>query len=248
MQFHILNGDSLLMQLPDDLWGETIVARECLVDGDVTGESLEELFETRSAYFQTVYTAEEIEYKEKTVAEFERMLQIPKDASVSLWFEEDLFCQVNLWFVAHLLVWHNKINTVTLVLPNRQNRYGFGGMDEVELENAFKHRQVLQTRQLFDLAQLWKFYQANDIKEMERIAALHKRDLPFLEAAVAAHAARYPVDGSEGRPKASLRALISKYGSEEFGPVFRAFCQTEAIYGFGDMQVKRLFDEIVAEG
>lgn len=247
MQIHVLNGDSLLMQFPDDLWGETIVVRECLVEGDVSGESLQDFFQNRTAFFSEAYGLEADGYQIKSISEFERILAIPKEASVSLWFEEDLFCQVNLWFIAYLLVWHNKLNNVTLVLPNKQNRFGFGGMDTLELETAFSNRQKLNAAQLFDLAQLWKFFQANAIEEMQHIAALHERDLPFLEEAIEAHAARYPKDGSEGRPKAAIRAIIAELKTTEFEPVFQEFCRSQAVYGFGDMQVRRLFDEVIAE-
>jgi hypothetical protein len=32
-----------------------------------------------------------------------------------------------------------------------------------------------------------------------------------------------------------------------FGTVFQEFCKRESIYGFGDLQVKRIFDEVVHE-
>ena len=33
--------------------------------------------------------------------------------------------------------------------------------------------------------------------------------------------------------------------STDFGTVFRIFNQQESIYGFGDLQVKRIFDTII---
>jgi hypothetical protein len=44
MDYHILNGDALKGQFPSEIPGQLIVARECLVDGDVSGESLSEFF------------------------------------------------------------------------------------------------------------------------------------------------------------------------------------------------------------
>ncbi len=37
-QYHILNGDSLKEQFPENIQGDIIVARECLVDGNVKGK------------------------------------------------------------------------------------------------------------------------------------------------------------------------------------------------------------------
>ncbi|GJM35445.1 MAG: hypothetical protein DHS20C18_44460 [Saprospiraceae bacterium] len=41
-QYHILNGDSLKEQFPENIQGEIIIARECLVDGSVKGRTLVE--------------------------------------------------------------------------------------------------------------------------------------------------------------------------------------------------------------
>jgi len=35
--------------------------------------------------------------------------------------------------------------------------------------------------------------------------------------------------------------------TQDFGPVFREFTKRESIYGYGDLQVKRLFDELLQE-
>ena len=48
-----------------------------------------------------------------------------------------------------------------------------------------------------------------------------------------------------GRPIQSLITIMKELDTEEFGPVFREFNKRESIYGFGDLQVKRLFDEII---
>ena len=42
----------------------------------------------------------------------------------------------------------------------------------------------------------------------------------------------------------SLIQIIKELKTEEFGPVFKEFNKRESIYGFGDLQVKRLFNQI----
>lgn len=44
----------------------------------------------------------------------------------------------------------------------------------------------------------------------------------------------------------ALQQIIDELGTEEFTLVFREFCKREGIYGFGDLQVKRLYDELLA--
>ena len=102
--YHILNGDALLEQLPDSIEGERLVCRECLVDGDVQGDTLEELYATRAKFIGTHYPGETEEgYYAEAVPELNKIAAIPAGSNVYLWFEDDLFCQVNLWFVASML-------------------------------------------------------------------------------------------------------------------------------------------------
>lgn len=55
-EFHILNGDSLKTQFPKSIKGENIIARLCLVDGNVKANTLEELFEVKAEYLSNNYT------------------------------------------------------------------------------------------------------------------------------------------------------------------------------------------------
>ena len=94
-QIHILNGDSLKEQFPDELQGELIVARECLADGNVEGKNLDDLYKTKAQFIRKYYgdfTPDN--YYKKTVSEFEKIQTIPPDSDINLWFEDVLFCQV----------------------------------------------------------------------------------------------------------------------------------------------------------
>jgi len=116
IEYHILNGDALKAQLPKSITGEIIVARECLVDGPVEGSTLEALYETRTQFLSSAYGGnEEIDYYQKTISEFEKIQRIPHGAEINLWFEDDLFCQVNLWFILHLMKESDEIYNLFLV-------------------------------------------------------------------------------------------------------------------------------------
>ncbi|NBC64259.1 MAG: hypothetical protein GVY07_01180 [Bacteroidetes bacterium] len=54
-QYQILNGDALKGQFPVRVSGEIIVCRECLVDGPVNGETLDNLFERRANFIANSY-------------------------------------------------------------------------------------------------------------------------------------------------------------------------------------------------
>lgn len=241
-EYHILNGDALKEQFPVAISGEKIIARECLVDGDVKGNNLAEFYETRAQFLSQHYGESEEDYFKKAVSEFERIQQIEEGASIHLWFEDDLFCQVNFWFVSYLLSKSLSKYNVYLVRPKVHNKYGFGGLNQSQLMECYEEK--IPLTKLNEIAMLWLKYQKEDssglLHSTESIADIY----PFILPAVKAHIDRIPSKDNMGRPKASLLAIMNDLKTNEFGPVFQLFNERESIYGFGDLQVKRMFDEI----
>jgi hypothetical protein len=246
--YHILNGDCLKEQFPSEIEGEIIVARECLVDGDVKGDTAEELFDNRASFIAKSYEGfTEADYYNKTVAEFNKMMDIPAQSVVNLWFEEDLFCQVNLWFVLYLLKDKFEQLELHLVMPPAESKYGFGGLNQQELAAAYKNKRQIDALEFEHLKLLWTYYQANDFERLKQCAEQLKKSLPLLEKAIEAQIDRYPRDGSLGRPENSMLAIMEELKTNEFGPVFREFCERESIYGFGDLQVMRIWEQLKKE-
>lgn len=242
-QYHILNGDALKTQFPKNIQGEILVTRECLVDGNVSGDNLSEFFKIRAQFISNNYKGfKEQDYFEKTVPEFQKIQNIPDNVDINLWFEDDLFCQVNFWFIANLISSPLKSTRVFLVRPAIHDQYGFGGLSELELINAYK--QKTQITELDKIAMLWKFYKINDIEKLVNQANELVQKYPFILKAVEAHVDSIPDEISPGRPKQALIEIMNDLGTDSFGAVFKEFNKRENIYGFGDLQVKRLLDEI----
>jgi hypothetical protein len=117
MIYHILNGDALLAQFPSEIAGERLVFRECLVDGPVLPREGQELWQLREAFILQNYPEASVDdYKKKVYEEIIKIQSIPAESKIYCWFEEDLFCQVNLWFLFNYLMTHPA--EVHLVLPH----------------------------------------------------------------------------------------------------------------------------------
>ena len=51
MVYHVLNGDSLAYSFPEaNIEGDIIVAREALIEGDLSGNNLDEFWQSRAKY------------------------------------------------------------------------------------------------------------------------------------------------------------------------------------------------------
>ena len=242
-QTHILNGDSLKEQFPEAIRGNIIVARECLVDGNVEGKDLKELYQSRAEYLSKNYGGTIRGYYEKTVNEFEKINNIHYDSDINLWFEDDLFCQVNFWFTVYLLIKKKRDHRIYLIRPVTHTEYGFAGLSTEQLISIYEKK--IELKELDKIASLWLAYQNNEIAILKTLAGPLTSYYPFIQDVVDAHIARLPLDSPKSRPVQSLRKIMKDLKTEEFGPVFKEFCKQENIYGYGDLQVKGLYNQII---
>jgi len=243
---HILNGDSLASKFPPDIHGQRAIVRECLLVGPVEAHSLEELWVIRDEYLTTNFGSQEIGYFEQVVPEFEKILTARSDEKVYCWFEKDLFCQVNLWFVMNLLSKHK--GEVYLVLPEKADiRLGFAELNERQLHEHFRDARLLSKNERSILGNLWTLYQLQHIDEALTLAKQDHYELPFLLEAVQAWKDAIPHGSHPGKPKATLLEIMAELKTDEFKKIFLEFIKRAPIYGFGDLQIKRLLEEIKKE-
>jgi len=241
-QYHILNGDSLKEQFPKEIQGQTIVTRECLVDGNIQGSDQEEFFKNRATFISETHGCKIEDYYNITVSQFEQMQAIPENSEINLWFEDDLFCQVNFWFVISLLSQNKRNYKYYLVRPQSGHEYSFGSMSQDELNLAYKGK--VKLADLDKLEQLWSLYQNGDLGIITSIAKEIQKKYPFVLDAIEAHIQRLPSKNSFGRPIDSLIRIIQDLQTDHFGTIFREFIKREPIYGFGDLQVEKMIEYI----
>jgi len=242
--FHIVNGDALLDNFPAELLtGEIIVARECLVDGPVSGENFQEFAETRANFIHQEYGEEKQAYFEEIIPEFNKIQAVPAESEVNFWFEDDLFCQVNLWFCVSLLmpVAHTlKAYIIKPVITDNQPDWrGFGIMDNHKLAETYLRKQLLSQEDLSLLNNLWLAYKANDRESLKKLGEETSGNFPFLDLVI-----RAQLDRSSNRPENILKEISKEKETTDFNTIFREFSKREGIYGFGDWQVEKMLERI----
>lgn len=243
----LLNGDCLAEQLKgSELPLEIVVFREALVSGPLGGASWGEFWETRVGFLTKQYGATALEVQEKTVAELDKIRSLADGVELSLWFEDDLFCQVNLWFVLNLLSESKNIKIYRVFPPEASpaNRWrGFGDASAAALTQAYESRVPFTSS---DLALGKKFWEAYRLGDSAQLAALSKSVSPcfrHLEEVCQAQLDRISADPTKRRPEKVILELLAK-GITDFDPLFSEFSEREGIYGFGDLQVRELLDSI----
>ena len=244
--YHILNGDCLAHQLSQtSITKNLIICRECLVEGKVEALDLSEFWEIRENHISEAFGAKD--YKEKVVRELEQISALPNNTEINLWFENDLFCQVNMWFILSLLAEQTNIS-IFRVFPIIENPIdtwkGFGIATPETLEKAYKAK-VQFHRQDIELGiNLWIAYQKNDFVKLTALSKQSSECFQYLEKVCQAHIDRFPQDDSMGRPEKTIQKIL-KTQSKNFQEVFTEFSSIEGIYGFGDLQVMKIFNQLI---
>lgn len=238
--YHILNGDALLERFPAEINGQPLVCRECLIDGPVQGRSLAKFYENRMQFLGENYGDEDFEfYLGAVIPEFEDMQNVEPGSTVYFWFEADLFCQVNFWFCASLMD-ASSGTQFRLVIPEGEHRYGFSNLKNEELLKTLKEAVKLPSMVMALLQQLWKSFKSGDQKTTLSLAGMLELSIPQLSGLRATLESFY----QEGHLEL-LKKIIASQSEPTFGAVFREFCLQAPEYGFGDLQVLRLYRELL---
>lgn len=222
MIYHILNGDALAENF--NLADEKIICREALIEGEIS-ENVETLWQMRADFFSQNYQADD--YFEKVKAEFEKLENINEKDEVNLWFGNDAFCQINMWFSLYLL--QNSDAKIYRVFPNSAD----WNCKFDDLENRFANRVEFKEKDLQLGRGLWASLAWAKMNYFEKLSKTESECFVKLDEVCQA------IIEKDSKPKEIVCEIVGK-GESDFSKIFSQFQAKASIYGFGDSQVKHL--------
>ena len=241
MILHLLPGDATVEAFQSSgVEGEIAVCRECLVVGDVSGNTLPDFWENRERFLADEYPNSTDDYHERVVREFAKLNALQSGSEINLWFEYELFCQANMWFVLSLLAGTpaNVFRVAPSVLSEKNVWDGFGNLTPGELRTCFDSRVKLSRSDLDLGASLWSAFRTDNHTELERLSTIELPAFPRLREVCTAAIEK------ENRPRELVRAIIQQ-GETNFDKVFLEFKARGGEYGYGDLQVKKIWQSLV---
>jgi hypothetical protein len=229
---HVLNGDATAAVFPPTLPGERTVWRDILMEGPAAGDA-----DARAAWLAPRLGVSADDYA-RGWREGQRILAHAKEHDeVVLWFEQDLFCATNLWFVLDRL----EAPRISLVFPPLSAGGGLGVRAPGAFEPLFERRRALTAADIADARALWRVYAAPEPLPLTRL----QPTLPFAPTAVRLHCARFPslVDGLDGVEHATLAALDHPL---EFAVLFRRVTTSTGLseLALGDVQLAAIVRDL----
>lgn len=139
-----------------------------------------------------------------------------------------------------------KIFRVFPVIENKKDTWkGFGIANPEKLERAYDSKIPFAPDDIELGKNLWEAYQKGDFDKLNLLAKSPSECFEYLEDVCQAHSDRFPSDKSLGRPDQVVKEIIETK-SKEFQIVFSEFTEREGIYGFGDFQVKNIYDRYIS--
>jgi hypothetical protein len=241
---HIHNGDLAAgTAKKTDIPGEHLAWREALVCGPAPGGlPADEFRSVRAKHLAEAYGVNMEKCELELRAQEEALSAFADHDEVVLWFEHDLFCQVQLlylldWFAQRELR-QTKLSLISIgEFPGIEGFRGLGQLNEDQMAALFPQRQEVTQVQLRLGSKTWQAYSSPDPAEMLSLLESDLSAIPFLKRALIKHLQRFPsTTNGLGRIENVGLDLIAK-GYRNFRSLFPAFARRESEYGFGDAQL-----------
>ncbi|HKZ03687.1 MAG TPA: DUF1835 domain-containing protein [Pyrinomonadaceae bacterium] len=240
---HIVNGESTAGTLRQSaVQGEMFSFRDALICGPTpAGVAGAEWRRTRARHLSEDYDDAREECEKRLLEQEQWLSSFSVHDVVVLWFEHDLFCQVNLlylldWF-AQAPLGKTHLSLINIgVFPGKGDFRGLGELSAAELASLFPARQAVTRRELDLGVSAWRAYCSADPTAIEALLQADTTPQPFLKTALRAHLRRFPsLKNGLGCIENRSLELIDQ-GLRCFIDLFPRFGSTEPVYGLGDAQ------------
>jgi hypothetical protein len=225
------------------LAGEHLVWKEALVWGPTPGNlSLPEWCRLRAEFLAGANSIDTQQCFEDLMQQEAALATLGNHEEVVLWFEFDLFCQLNLVYLLGKLrvqdLTETKISLICIgEFPGVADFRGLGQLSAEQLVSLFPGRQLVTSEQM-DLAQrAWKACSSSNPQEIELLLSEDTTSLPFLRSALRLHLLRFPsVRHGLGHMEQMALDCIAR-GVTRFPQLFREWSASQPGYGLGDAQL-----------
>ncbi len=195
---HITNGDSFtarLQKLP--LTGDIITWREMLCEGKtLCNVGSESFWKTRFEFLNKNYKVSKSWFVEKTLKEYRSLCNHKQQDQIVLWFEYDLFCQINMLAVISWLKTHRRHAQISLVCSGKQDdtdkMYVLNELSDEQLEHLYENKVVLTQDDIEYADYVWQLYCSDNPIRLENLGDFGNYSYTYLHDALKVHLERFP--------------------------------------------------------
>lgn len=250
-QLHITNGDSttqLLKYIKID--GEIVTWREMLCEGKTTTDvGTESFWKSRFEFFSRNYHISKKYFIDYTLKEFRNLCQNKSQQEIVLWFDYDLFCQINLIAVISWLKKNKPNTTISLVCPENDKKtdkpMAISDLTTDKLKTTFKNRKELSVDDIEYADYIWQLYCAESPLQLQNIITQTSSNFTYLPEAIKVHLKRFPSikNGLNSIENTILETVTNKeYPTQK--KLINHLLKNQGMYGFGDLQYEKYIADL----
>lgn len=249
---HITNGDSTTNYLKSlKFSGDFITWREMLCEGKTTTDVGSETFwKNRFDFFKSSYKINKQTFINYTLKEYRNLCKQKAQNEIVLWFEYDLFCQINMIAVISWLKRYRKGYQISLVcsgkVGNSKKMYALTELSEKQIHNHFKNKVALSQDDIEYADYIWQLYCSDSPLRLETIYKFNPMSpFKYLAPAIEAHLKRFPSieNGLNLVENTILKTAIDKKPKSK-NQLVNQLLKDEDVYGYGDLQYENKITEL----
>ncbi|MGB5203943.1 DUF1835 domain-containing protein [Eudoraea sp.] len=250
-QLHITNGDSFTQKLKTlKLKGDIITWREMLCEGKTeTNVGSESFWKTRFDFLHKNYKVSKSWFVEKTLKEYRSLCNHKQQDQIILWFEYDLFCQINMLAVLSWLKKHRRYAEIYLVCSGDEDEtnrlYRLNDLSDEQLLNSYENKVKLSQNDIEYADYVWQLYCSDNPIRLENLIDFDNYQFDYLSDAIKVHLRRFPtikngLNELENRVLEFSLHQKPKSKKELLGKLI----ENQGFYGFGDTQYERVISSL----
>ena len=248
---HILNGDSTLHSFQEcGIEGDTFVWKDVLSDGPVHPEFNSKAFwEQRDQFMTATFQLKAGQYGQEVTKPFKKVAdQLDQYQEVVLWFEYDLFCQINMIALIH---WLSKLDSdlaISLVcvgkIDDSDNLYGLGEIAPEKYPEFYEKRLKLGTREFTFASDVYETYCSDQPEDLYTFILMPFPDFPYLADALESHFKRFPNMATGFTEIEQKMVDLIKSGITDHRKLIGNMLRWQLYYGFGDLQYFQILERL----
>jgi len=250
-QLHITNGDSFTQKLKSlKLKGDIITWREMLCEGKTeTNVGSESFWKTRFDFLHKNYKVSKSWFVEKTLKEYRSLCNHKQQDQIILWFEYDLFCQINMLAVLSWLKKHRRYAEVYMVCSGDEDEtnrlYRLNDLSDEQLLNSYENKVKLSQNDIEYADYVWQLYCSDSPIRLENLIDFDNYQFDYLSDAIKVHLRRFPSikNGLNELENRVLKFSVQQKPKSK-KELLSSLLQNQGFYGFGDTQYERVITNL----
>jgi hypothetical protein len=250
-ELHITNGDAFSRYFSElGIKGTVITWREMLCEGRTLHTvGTEAFWKERYEFLNKNYKVTKKSFIDLTLKQYRNLCKQKQQDEIVLWFDSDLFCQINMLGVLSWLKTHRKYAQIAIVsrAPSLEisTVKGIGELEPEVLYKLYENRIHLNQDDLEFADYAWQLYCSDNPVRIAQLSNYDSFNFPYLKQAISLHLQRFPSlkNGLNAQENILLeKAFKNNYSASP--ALINDLLNSQGNLGFGDIQYTRILESL----